>query len=160
MLFFDGFRNESVPDTARFDHRSPHRDIHRVVAIVDEAGAVRALALLAIAGVIITSFGCALLMIARPGNPLSRVLRLYARTAGALPEYCLAVGGIFVFYSILHWAPAPDGLLSPVLHQQLRETQVPLLTVWDCGRNPFGPIEPRDFAECVPCRCLRFKTAC
>ena len=37
------------------------------------------LALLAIAGVIVVSFGCALLMIARPGNPLSRLLRLYAR---------------------------------------------------------------------------------
>ena len=85
------------------------------------------LALLAIAGVIVVSFGCALLMIARPGNPLSRLLRLYARTAGALPEYCLAVGGIFLFYSILHWAPAPDGLLSPAVTAPPAVTGLPLL---------------------------------
>lgn len=85
------------------------------------------LALLAIVGVIIVSFGCALLMISRPGNPVSRVLRVYARTAGALPEYCLAVGGIFLFYSILHWAPAPDGLLSPALTAPSAVTGLPLL---------------------------------
>jgi peptide/nickel transport system permease protein len=85
------------------------------------------LALLAIVGVIVVSFGCALLMISRPGNPLSRVLRVYARTAGALPEYCLAVGAIFLFYSILHWAPAPDGLLSPALTAPSAVTGLPLL---------------------------------
>ena len=84
-------------------------------------------ALLAIAGVVIVSFGCALLMLVRPSDPLSRLLRLYARTAGALPEYCLAVGGIFLFYSILHWAPAPDGLLSPNLVAPNAITGLPLL---------------------------------
>jgi ABC-type dipeptide/oligopeptide/nickel transport system permease component len=85
------------------------------------------LALLAIAGVIVVSCGCALLIISRPANPLSRVLRLYARTAGALPDYCLAVGSIFLFYSILHWVPAPDGLLAPDLVAPDAVTGLPLL---------------------------------
>ena len=102
------------------------------------------LALLAIVGVIIVACACALLMITRPGNPLSRVLRVYARTAGALPDYCLAVGGIFLFYSVLRWAPAPDGLYSPALVPPSAVTGFPLL---DAILGNDGPVFRSEIAH-------------
>lgn len=50
-----------------------------------------------------------------PKNPLCRGIRGYAQAAGALPEYILAILAIFVFYAVLHWAPAPIGRLPATM---------------------------------------------
>ena len=49
---------------------------------------------------------------AHPTGLAGRVLRFYARTAGALPDFVLGVGSIFLFYILLRWAPAPIGVVS------------------------------------------------
>ncbi|MFT4087691.1 MAG: ABC transporter permease [Gordonia sp. (in: high G+C Gram-positive bacteria)] len=95
------------------------------------------LALMGIVGVTVASLGGALLVITRPRNIISRLLRVYARTAGALPEYCLAVAGIFVFYATLHWAPAPLGRLSPTLAAPSPITHFPFL---DALLSADGPV--------------------
>ncbi|GAA3932162.1 ABC transporter permease [Microbacterium soli] len=41
-----------------------------------------------------------------------KVLRAYARTAGAVPDFVLGVISIFLFFLVLGWAPAPIGLVS------------------------------------------------
>jgi ABC-type dipeptide/oligopeptide/nickel transport system permease component len=85
------------------------------------------LALMGIIGVIVASFAGGYMILARPRNPISRALRVYARTAGALPEYCLAVGGIFVFYASFKWLPAPLGRISPQLAVPKKITGLPFL---------------------------------
>ncbi|OLT12399.1 hypothetical protein BJF78_04145 [Pseudonocardia sp. CNS-139] len=66
-------------------------------------------------------------VVLRPGNPLSRALAGYARAAGAVPDFCLGVAAIFVFYSVLHWAPAPIGRYDSLLNPPPRTTGFPLL---------------------------------
>jgi ABC-type dipeptide/oligopeptide/nickel transport system permease component len=62
-----------------------------------------------------------------PKNPLSRFIQGWARTAGAVPEFVLAIGFITVFYVLLHWAPAPLGLTDPGLPSPVVATHFPLL---------------------------------
>jgi peptide/nickel transport system permease protein len=76
----------------------------------------------------------ALVMLARRNNPLSVALRVYARTAGAIPEYVLAIVGIVVFYSLLRWAPAPIGRLDPLISSAPDITGFPLLDTVLSGR--------------------------
>ena len=59
--------------------------------------------------------GLSWFVVSRPRNPISRVMRTYARSAGALPEYVLGVAFVFVFYATLQWAAAPSGALDPIL---------------------------------------------
>ncbi|GAA4680432.1 ABC transporter permease [Frondihabitans cladoniiphilus] len=63
----------------------------------------------------------------RPRNVLSRILTAYSRTAGAIPQYLLAVAAIFIFFATLHWAPAPLGRMSPGLAAVPPITNLPLL---------------------------------
>jgi len=66
-------------------------------------------------------------VVLKPKNIVSRGLRSYARAAGALPDFCLGVAVIFVFYSVLHWAPAPIGRYDSLLNPPPRSTGFPLI---------------------------------
>ena len=66
-------------------------------------------------------------VVLRPRNPVSRVISAYARAAGAIPDFCLGVAGIFVFYSVLHWAPAPIGRFDTMLNPAPKVTGFPLV---------------------------------
>lgn len=43
---------------------------------------------------------------------LSRVAEFYGLTAGAIPDFWLALVLVFLFYSLLHWVPAPLGRID------------------------------------------------
>ena len=57
----------------------------------------------------------------------ARVLTAYARSAGALPEYVIGIAFLFLFYAVLHWAPAPTGRLDPILIAPPAVTGFPVL---------------------------------
>ncbi|WP_208856937.1 ABC transporter permease [Rathayibacter oskolensis] len=63
----------------------------------------------------------------------ARVLTSYARSAGALPEYVIGIAFLFVFYAVLHWAPAPTGRLDPALISPPRTTGFPVLDALIAG---------------------------
>ena len=67
------------------------------------------------------------LVVLRPRNVVSRAVAGYSRAAGAIPDFCLGVAGIFVFYSLLHWAPAPIGRYDIGLNPPPRATGFPFL---------------------------------
>lgn len=69
----------------------------------------------------------AFLVVLRPRNPVSTVVASYSRAAGAVPDFCLGVAGIFVFYSVLQWAPAPIGRYDPLLNAPPQLTGFPFL---------------------------------
>lgn len=85
------------------------------------------LALMGLAAVTVVSLISAYLAVMRPRWIVSRVIRGYARTAGAIPEYCVGIALIFVFYASLQWAPAPLGRISPGLSQGNPVTGMPFL---------------------------------
>jgi ABC-type dipeptide/oligopeptide/nickel transport system permease component len=85
------------------------------------------LALMGLIAVLIVSLIGAYLVVMYPTSVLSRALRAYARTAGAIPEFCVGIALIFVFYAVLHWAPAPLGRVSPELSEPTRVTGMPFL---------------------------------
>ncbi|GAB6902577.1 ABC transporter permease [Kineosporia succinea] len=58
---------------------------------------------------------------------LSKALTVYARSAGALPEYVVGIAFLFIFYAKLHWAPAPSGRLDPILLRPPATTNFPIL---------------------------------
>jgi ABC-type dipeptide/oligopeptide/nickel transport system permease component len=62
-----------------------------------------------------------------PASIIGRVVRGYARTAGAVPEFCLGVAGILVLYGVLHWAPAPIGIVTPGVSLASSITGMPLV---------------------------------
>ncbi|MCR1785846.1 ABC transporter permease [Nocardioides carbamazepini] len=63
----------------------------------------------------------------RPRGVISRLAMAYARSAGAIPEFAVAVAGIFVFYASLHWLPSPLGRLGPDDPVPTPVTRFPLL---------------------------------
>ena len=67
------------------------------------------------------------LVVMRPRNVLSRGLAAYARTAGAIPDYCVGVAGIFLLYASLHLLPAPLGPVDASVGLPPTVTHVPLL---------------------------------
>lgn len=85
------------------------------------------IALLALVGAII--FGVALSFFAAmyPRRLVGRICRGYGAVAGAVPEYVLAVGCIFVFYTVLQVVPAPIGRLSADIATPPQTTGFPLL---------------------------------
>lgn len=85
------------------------------------------LAGLGLCGAVVASTAAALLAVLHPVNVVSRAVRVYARTAGALPEYVVAIAALFVCYAVLHVAPAPVGRISPALPAPTRITGFPLL---------------------------------
>jgi peptide/nickel transport system permease protein len=85
------------------------------------------LAIIALVLSILFSIAAAYLVLTRPGNVVSRALTVYARTAGAIPQYLLAVVAIFVFYASLHWAPAPIGRMGSEIPAIVPITNFPML---------------------------------
>jgi peptide/nickel transport system permease protein len=85
------------------------------------------LALMALAGTVIFSLVGAYLVLTRPQNIMSRILRFYARVAGAVPFFILAVAAIFIFFVTLRWAPAPIGRVADGMVLPARLTGFPLL---------------------------------
>ena len=66
-------------------------------------------------------------VVTKPRNPFSRVVAAYARAAGAVPDFCLGVAGIFLFYSVLQWSPAPIGRYDSLLNAPPRVTGLPFV---------------------------------
>jgi peptide/nickel transport system permease protein len=63
---------------------------------------------------------------ARPAGLLARVTSAYGFAAGALPDFLVALGLIYVFYFLLGLAPDPSGQIDPTLAPP-RETGVALV---------------------------------
>jgi ABC-type dipeptide/oligopeptide/nickel transport system permease component len=61
---------------------------------------------------LILVFAVSVLIMFRPRNPLARIALAYSRTAGAIPEFAVAIIAIYVFYAELAWLPAPLGRLD------------------------------------------------
>jgi ABC-type dipeptide/oligopeptide/nickel transport system permease component len=87
------------------------------------------LALMALLGTLIFTFFCSYVAVIHPRNPLSRVITVYARAAGTIPEFALGIAAIFIFYAVLHWAPAPLGRLSPFVDAPAPITHMPFVDV-------------------------------
>lgn len=85
------------------------------------------LAVMAMAISTLLTLALGFLVVLRPRNVVSRAIATYARAAGAIPDFCLGVAGIFLFYSVLHWAPAPIGRFSTMLNPPPRLTGFPFL---------------------------------
>jgi ABC-type dipeptide/oligopeptide/nickel transport system permease component len=85
------------------------------------------LAVLAMVGAVVLTLAVAFVVVLHPRNVVSRALLSYARAAGAVPDFVLGVAGVFLFYSVLHWAPAPLGLYAPLLDPPPKITSFPLL---------------------------------
>jgi ABC-type dipeptide/oligopeptide/nickel transport system permease component len=92
------------------------------------------LAVLGMAAALLVAFAASYLIVFRPRNPVSKVLAVYSRTAGALPEFCLGVFLVFVFYAVLKWVPAPLGRTDPKLGRGGSVTGLPLLDTVLTGR--------------------------
>ncbi|WP_308797884.1 ABC transporter permease [Agromyces silvae] len=65
--------------------------------------------------------------ISRPKGVIARLAHGYARAAGAVPDFVLAIGGILLFYSLLRWIPAPIGRLDAGLAPPTQITGFPLI---------------------------------
>lgn len=85
------------------------------------------LALMGLIGSMVFSFVCAWVVSVRPRTIAARGLRIYARMAGAVPQFILAVFSIYLFYFVLRWVPAPIGRTDPRLPSPDRVTGLPLL---------------------------------
>ncbi|WP_353807647.1 ABC transporter permease [Agromyces sp. SYSU T00194] len=72
----------------------------------------------------------------RPRWLLSRIVVWYARAAGAIPEYVFAIAGLFVFYTVLGWAPAPVGRIDSSISTPPTVTGFPLLDAAMSGSWP------------------------
>jgi ABC-type dipeptide/oligopeptide/nickel transport system permease component len=95
--------------------------------IRDRLPATLELAMLALGASVLVSVAAAYFVVMKPGNPLAKVVRGYARAAGAIPEYVIAIAAIFVFYATLQWAPAPVGRLAIEVISPPPVTGFPLL---------------------------------
>jgi peptide/nickel transport system permease protein len=73
------------------------------------------LAVIGMAGVTVASLAMSYVAVFHPRNVVSRGIRAFSRAAGALPDFILGVLGIFLFYAVLRWVPAPLGLYDPLL---------------------------------------------
>jgi ABC-type dipeptide/oligopeptide/nickel transport system permease component len=93
----------------------------------DRVPATVELALMGLIGTIIFSLIASYVVVLHPRNVVSRLLKAYAQAAGALPEYVLAIAALFLFYTTLHWAPAPVGRLSTSLSSPEKITGLPWL---------------------------------
>jgi peptide/nickel transport system permease protein len=85
------------------------------------------LALMGLIAVTVLSLLAAYVAVIYPKRTVSRIIRAYARTAGAIPEFCVGIALIVVFYAWLRWAPAPLGRIDPNLSQPSAITGMPFL---------------------------------
>lgn len=72
---------------------------------------------------LVASYFCAV----RPVPVLAPIVRTYSRAAGAIPDFAVGVLGIFIFYAVLRWAPAPLGRLDPLVSTPPRVTNLPFI---------------------------------
>ncbi|CAJ64804.1 MULTISPECIES: ABC transporter permease [Frankia] len=93
----------------------------------DRLPATIELALMSLFFSILLAVGLSYLAVVRPRNPLSYVVRGYARVAGGLPDFAIGVAAVFVFYATLHWAPAPLGRLGSGVDDVPKVTGLPFL---------------------------------
>lgn len=92
------------------------------------------LAAIAMGGCLVLTVAASLFVLLRPGSIIAKALTQYARTAGAVPDFVLGVAAIFVFYAVLHWAPAPLGLYDTLMQAPPRITSFPVLDAILSGR--------------------------
>jgi peptide/nickel transport system permease protein len=85
------------------------------------------LALMGLLAVTTASLAAAYVAVMHPRRLVARIIRGYARTAGAVPEFCVGIALIVVFYADLHWAPAPIGRIDPHLSQPDSITHMPFV---------------------------------
>ncbi|MEV8547996.1 ABC transporter permease [Streptomyces sp. NPDC051572] len=93
------------------------------------------LAAIAMGGCLLVTVSASLFVLLRPGTIVAKALTQYARTAGAVPDFVLGVAAIYVFYAVLHWAPAPLGLYDSLMQGPPRITSFPLLDAILSGRG-------------------------
>ncbi|MEX5636052.1 ABC transporter permease [Parafrankia sp. FMc2] len=93
----------------------------------DRLPATVELALMGVLLSIVVAVGLAYLAVQRPTSPVAYAVRGFARIAGGLPEFAVAVAAVFVFYATLHWAPAPLGRLSGDVPEVPKVTGMPFL---------------------------------
>ncbi len=67
-----------------------------------------------------TSLGTAAAL--RPGSAVDQACRVIATGGAALPTFVLGLGLIYVFYSVLGWAPEPVGRIDPMIVPPSRVT--------------------------------------
>lgn len=72
-------------------------------------------------------------VVTKPTNRFSKVLRSYASSAGAIPEYVVGILFLFVFFATLAWVPAPSGRLDPILIPPAEVTGFPILDAFIAG---------------------------
>ncbi|MCU1527957.1 MAG: hypothetical protein JWP75_1720 [Frondihabitans sp.] len=77
-------------------------------------------------GAALLSVALGLVLLTTENRVAQRLIRGYSQTAGTVPPFALAVVGIFVFFVILHWLPAPLGRLGNGV-QEATITGFPLL---------------------------------
>ncbi|MBD0860662.1 ABC transporter permease [Gordonia sp. zg691] len=73
------------------------------------------------------------LIVTRPTSRFARVLRSYASSAGAIPEYVVGILFLFVFFATLAWVPAPSGRLDPILMPPAQVTGFPIFDAFLAG---------------------------
>ncbi|MET0886127.1 MAG: ABC transporter permease [Mycetocola sp.] len=62
-----------------------------------------------------------------PRSPIAAIARGYSRAAGALPDFCLGIIAILIFYVVLRVAPAPLGRLDARMTSAPSITNFPML---------------------------------
>jgi peptide/nickel transport system permease protein len=92
------------------------------------------LTLIAMTGVIALALIGSYRIVMLPDRLGSRILRAYARSAGAIPEFVLGILAIFLFYATLNIAPPPIGRFSPYLDAPHALTGFPVVDVLLSGR--------------------------
>ncbi|HWK20282.1 MAG TPA: ABC transporter permease [Microbacteriaceae bacterium] len=97
------------------------------------------LALIALIATVAAALAAASVVVLRPRSWVARLLRVYSRMAGAVPQFILAVALIFIFYATLRWAPAPIGRTDPKTPPIQTVTGFPLLDALMTGNlEAFG----------------------
>lgn len=107
--------------------RSPIDNMNVLDQMMIRLPATLELALLAMTFAILLTIVLTIFCMLRPNNVLARGLGVYARSAGAIPDFVLGVASILLFYAVLRWAPAPIGRYQPGLLPPPRITGFPLL---------------------------------
>lgn len=75
------------------------------------------LATLAIFGTTLLCFALGLIYLVVENRTIQRLLHFYAKLAGSVPDFAVAIFGLVVFYLWLRVLPPPIGLLDPGLSQ-------------------------------------------
>lgn len=77
--------------------------------IADRLPGTLELAVMAFTWLVVVTLLLSTVVTARPRSFAATLVRGYSQAAGAVPEFVVAVFGIFLFYATLHVVPAPTG---------------------------------------------------